>query len=399
MRNREPKIPRRQVRKNYNSILSQIKAMIESQEISDEGEWITSRDQKFLRIQAPDYYTLGQLEGLWLKSKIKNLKRIIRAVANLFRYKGYSYNRFLEMAQEYEEVLSDEDLTVGKGGNYIDEVQGMADAIPNISFEDIWLQNSFIDLMYGQLFPKFKIFPQEFEFGCTSLGAINPCLAQPVIAGQNFDFNITFKPSLSFVAHQVGDSPWVFGLRMGGILSLPAGINQYGVAAFINIVKCTEPATITAPSGFRTRYAFCHARTAEDYLRQTIKTPNPAGYNLMLSDPHELISIQAIPPHQITRKISRWVVTSNTYTEMEFQKFLLEREYSKHRQIYTETRLEQEYLEGMNEERLMHLLSDAPVISRNHNKAFESRTLAFITRQHFGIGNPTDDAHGEIPKL
>lgn len=301
------------------------------------------------------------------------------------------------MGKEYEDSIDNEYLHIGDYGNYIDEIRGMADAIKSITFEDIFIQNCFIDIVYGHLNPKFKKYPQEYEFGCTSIGAINSLLTDPLVAGQNFDFNITFKPTLSFVEHKVGDNPWIFSLRMGGILSLPAGINDYGVAAFINIIKSNALAEYSTPSGLRTRTAFCKSTSAQKFYQLIEKGKSPAGYNMLITDPNQLISVQANPKEHIRTDISEFWVSSNTYVSPKLQKYLLEPDYSKHRQTYTENRVEEEYRNGFDEEVLMQLLADDPIISRNHHNPFESRTLAFITRNHFGIGNPTDDPHGELP--
>ncbi len=51
----------------------------------------------------------------------------------------------------------------------------------------------------------------------------------------------------------------------------------------------------------------------------------------------------------------------------------------------------------LEEKDIINILATKPVICRTPKKISESRTLAFITNDYFGIGNPADDPRGFIP--
>lgn len=406
------KVRKYKIRKNLRHIRSQFNhIMLESfhgpYNKANQAEWHESNGQKYLEINASDYYNLGLMEGKELGAKIRAMKLIIKAISAATRLKGYNYKRFLEMAKGYEDAIPDEFLRDADGiGTYIDEIQGISDALKGITFEDVFLQNCFIDIVYGELIPFGANIPEEYEFGCTTFGALNPNYSETgenqtsshhVYIGQNFDFNITFKPTLSFVLHKVANRPRIFCLRMGGMLALPTGLNEWGHRVCINVVKSNISGIYTIPSGFITRQSLCHSQDAETAYSFLYKNAPPNSFNIMLADFQKLISCETVPTEHIRYDIDSCFASSNTFIAPEFQKHLVLPEYSKERQAMAESLIQKAYERGIDYKDIIKILATKPIICRTPKNVSESRTLAFITNDYFGIGNPADDPWGFIP--
>jgi hypothetical protein len=91
-------------------------------------------------------------------------------------------------------------------------------------------------------------------------------------------------------------------------------------------------------------------------------------------------------------------VKTNTFVSNSLQKYLLDKSYSKKRQLYAEKCLERLFAEKFDEITdldLLKILSDRPKINRKN--PFEHMTLAFLTDKYFGVGNPKDDKAGLVP--
>lgn len=410
MRERAPNSPKvrkrhirrgwRQTRSQLNHIFAQSFYSIKEKHIS--AEWHESNGQKYLDIHASDYYSLGLMEGSELGAKIRALKLIIKTIAVKTRQAEYTYKHFLDMAREYEDSIPDEFLRDSdKIGTYIDEIQGMADSLKGISFEDIFLQNCFIDIVYGELIPFGARIPQDYDFGCTSMGIYYPSPDKEspplVLIGQNYDFNVTFKPTLSFVLHKVAHHPRIFSLRMGGMLSIPTGLNELGLYSCVNVVKSNVSANYTIPSGIISRIVFTFGKDVESAYNLVYQQPASNGYNLMLRDPSKIIACETLPLEHNRYDIKSWFATSNTFIDEKFQQHLVLPEYSKERQKLAEKLLEESYQNHPNFKTIPRLLSKKPIICRTPVNVAESRTLAFLTNDYFGIGNPADHPWGFIP--
>ncbi|UYP45343.1 hypothetical protein NEF87_001628 [Candidatus Lokiarchaeum ossiferum] len=408
------KIRKSKVKKSIRNISQQIEDIhrernreIDKNKLNlDEASWQENNNQKYLEISASDYYNLGLLEGKYLLKKIRSQRLLIKAIATTTRKKGYEYARFLEMARSYEDSIPDSYLKQGSFGNIIDEIQGIADGISGISFEEVFLQNCFIDVVYGELLPFQAGIPNEYEFGCTSFGAMvknnnlnhSESIEMPYI-GQNFDFNLSFKPSLCYVLHKVGNSPKVFSLRLGGMLSLPTGKNGWGLKCCINIIKCTIPGEYTIPTGILSRMVLTNSHNIEEAYKTTYAQPNPNAYNIMMADKSKILSCETIPTDHIRRDISTYYASSNTFVSPEYQQYLLEPNYSKKRQEFAHHSLGLKYALGMKKSDFKELLSYKPIICRTPKNPFESRTLAFFTNDFFGLGDPAGQKWGLIPSL
>ena len=348
--------------------------------------WCNTNGQKYLEVNAPDHYRLGFLQGHYLSKKIHELKEIIKLLVLKYISKKYTYQIFIKISKPYEKFIP-KDLIL--------EMKGMADAIKGISYEDILLQNCFLDILYGQLIPKDIHNPilHSFHLGCTSFGVIN---TKSVLTGQNFDFAIIFKPTLSFVLLKMPNKPDIFSLRLGSLLSLPAGMNSFGVCVNVNIVKSRVEGTISIPASIRSRMAFETSKNAEDCYKFLINSHNTASYNLLISDNSKIIAVECLPINYIREDVINKVVRSNTFISNSIQKLLIKQNYSKKRQKYAEIRLNEAYgNKKLTNEELINLLADEPIICRI--KPYKSMTIAFLTKIYFGIGNAKHNGLGRVP--
>ncbi len=348
--------------------------------------WRESNGQKYLEICALDYYTLGLFEGEYLSKKIKEMKILIKILSLKYLPKKFSYKKFKKIAENYEKFIP----------KYLQsEMLGMADAIKNVSYEDILLQNCFLDLLYGQLIPKdiHNSILHSYDLGCTSFGAINQ---DSTLIGQNFDFSIIFKPALSFTLLKMPKKPEIFSLRLGSMLSLPAGRNSYGVSIAVNVVKSRVEGFFSIPVSIKSRIALESSKNAESLYNFLISRPNPASGNLLISDNSKIIAMEILPFDHIREDIVRIVVRSNTYISDSFQKYLIKPNYSKKRQKYAETHLNEIYNnKSLTDDKLINLLADEPTICRLKRR--KSMTIAFLTKKYFGIGNTKYDEPGIVP--
>jgi len=349
--------------------------------------WHESNGQKYLEIYAFSYYDLGFLEGKFLSNKIRVLKELIEVLALKYIAKRHTYQKFIIMAQEYEEFIP----------KYLQqEMQGMADALENISYEDILLQNCFLDILYGQLIPgdNYDLALHSYDFGCTSFGVINQ---DSTLTGQNFDLAVMFKPTLTFTLIKMPNKPDIFSLRAGALLSLPVGRNSYGVALNVTVIKNRMKGAISIPCSIKARIAFETCNTAETLYNFIIKTPSPTSGTLLIADESKIIGLEILPSKYKREDVSNTIVRSNTYISNSLQKYLIKQKYSKKRQKYAEEQLNEVYNnnKGLTDDGLLNLLADDPIICRM--KYRRARTIAFNTKLYFGLGNPNQNKPGIIP--
>ncbi len=360
---------------------------------SPHAEWVETNGQKYLEVTAPDHYTLGKLEGEFLESKIKGFKKIIQAFAFLFIWRGMTYRKFIEYAQHSIKPMKD---FMERHDNFeplLDEMHGMADAISGISFDDILLQNYFIELTYGILIPTFRYsVPDTFEIGCTALGTFDQN-GNPLI-GQNFDFNKLTQLTSAFVHHKLPHHPEIFSFRVGGMLSLPAAKSTNNdMMMNVTVVKTRFPSKPIIGTGIRTRWGLENLSRARDFYQLLEEEEDSIGYNLLLADKDELYALEITGYGIIGEKVKKCAVRSNTFLADELQEYLMKHKYSKDRQKYAEDLLLELFEsgnKGVNEKDILEILSDRPTICRR-------KTTAYITPKHFGIGRPCKQDHGELP--
>lgn len=368
----------------------------------DTSTWRKWAGQKFLDIRASDHYMLGLLTGQHLSKRVQALKLLIEGMTVRYAAKKFTYKRLRRLvAQNYEKHVPK---------CCQEEMRGLAEATKRTCYEDVLLQNCFIDFLYGHLIPQDVENPvlRDFHLGCTSLGVVDHTTGMPLMA-QNFDFSPVFQPLLAFARVQVGDCHPFFSMRIGGMLSLPAGQNAAGLAMTVCVVKSTIPGIFSVPCAIKARMVFENARSVSDALEYMAETPSTASSNILLADHERLASVEVAPTTQNVVEVPDYVVRSNRFTSTDLVSQLVNPKYSLDRQVYGEKRVGEIYerhgrdnhtagkstrvLEG----ELLHLLAEKPILREKSH--LHSRTLAFISSHFFGRGNPRDKGVGHVPAL
>jgi predicted choloylglycine hydrolase len=339
-------------------------------------------------VYGSDYYTLGYLEGEALTKQIFTFKNRIGITNLKFLLKAYTYKKLVKIAREYEPFIPQ---------IHIEEMHGIADAILELKFEDILLQNCFLDIFYGFLLPNYSKSKKlrKFDFGCTSLGANTPL--GPFLA-QNFDFPSFLKNSASFVFTKTPNANEIFSLRLGGQLSLPMGINSGGLSIRVNVVKSSHKGLITIPNCVKARISLERFSNAERLLEFLGNYGSSSSGNLLISDNSKLIAMEVLPKGYIRENVNNIVVRSNTFISDLIQKYLINKNYSKKRQKYAENLLKNKYelkKGNITDSDFLGILADDPIICRLN--FFKPMTLAFLTEKYFGLGNPKKNNPGIVP--
>jgi len=353
---------------------------------SGNAEWKENNNQKYLDVYSDNYYDLGYLTGQKISYKIITLKIILISMSSSL---NTSYDKIKQQAKEYIPFILDE---------YILEMKGLADGASNklgidISFNDILIQNTFLDIVYGQLLPQ-----QINPIGCTSIG-VNGINNNPV-AGQNFDFIKAFENTLSFVKHKLPGKPAIFGIKFGASLNIPMAINEYGVNALITVVQTNVIGEPNIPITCRTRNAFEKSSDIINFLEQFFPLDGLAqtnSFTLVLSDNNSVQSIDVVPG-LLSIKNSNQLIRTNTFTDPSWQQFLTNTSYSKERQELVDL-LVSNIISDTNNftyQNLESILKNKPKVCRISDKSSDIATLAFMSRNKFGLGNPIEHTWGVI---
>jgi hypothetical protein len=355
----------------------------------DFAHWVKVQGQEYLFLRADNEYELGKLEGKWLSVKITNLKRILQLFGFLNNKYGFGYSDMIEMAKKYEFYIPNE---------YKQEFQGIDDAILGITYDDILLQNCFVDILYGSYFtmPDLNSESSNLELGCTVVGFLGNGTSQ---VGQNFDFNNIFKHSMAFVFHKISGKQAQFSLKIGGILSLPCGINSANTSAFINVVRSNVKAAYGEPLSVRIRRAFDMGKNPDDFLSIITKNSSTLSMNLLFSNDSSMISVQAIP-NNLSISRPTYCVNTNTYTDPFFQQYLQDEEYSKSRQETAENLLES-YTEDMDFTQLefISLMSNSEIY-KSESGLMGISTLVCLSTSFFCRGvSSQGELYPSIPQL
>jgi hypothetical protein len=355
-----------------------------------------SGGEDYLYVEAGDPYSLGYLTGEALSGKIA-LEKVGLALVNNIKRRGTDYD---ELAERYLDHIPEE---------YVAEMLGMADGAGRlVNFSDILLQNVILDIGYGQLTPEDPDSPGD-EMGCTAIGLVKG--GGSVDMGQNFDLNPAKKRLLSFVHHKLEGGPEVFSLRLGGAIGMPIGKNSHGVASTVNIVKTTEKGHFSAPASVRARMALDRAASAAEFIDIATRdisgrrVDHTASFNLMASDEKQVISIQ-VRPSKVERRVAERggepLVNTNRYLNAGWNEEVFAKgDYSLTRQERAE-REARALLKGERGSVLEILKLEDPADGLPESEICRttgsSRTLAFLTREAFGLGAPCkQDGAGTLP--
>lgn len=371
---------------------------------SEYAIWKDSNGQQYLDIKTNDYYTLGTLEGSNLAEQIITMKLSIQAMIQNY---NIPYEYLMLLASYYLPYIP---------SDYITEMQGMSDALISlgITFEDILIQNTFMDIYYGQLIPLLSGYPQPpIEIGCTAIGVKNEGGLTTTI-GQNFDFAQFLHPTLAWVKHKVGDQQTIFSLRMGAMIGLPTGKNSKGVISLVNVVETIITGSFGLPATVRTRLAFEGASNLNEFFTLIYADNFPASFNLVVGDKQlNVVGAEHIPNTytSTTLNIGEFIVKTNTFLTPEFRPFLVSQEYSMNRQYKAEELVSNAIADGsLSLPELITILqfkdgTDASICRNDSTNPLESQTGAFMGVRStkwfnwgfFGLGNLLDNNAGIIP--
>lgn len=375
-----------------------------NKDCAGKAEWKISNNQEYLDIEADDYYSLGFLEGVYLRKQIKQMKNFIcLTTPPLIKI---LYGKVKKDAKNFLPYIPD---------NYIIEMNGIADG-SGLNFHDILVQNVYWDLLFGKYLPEKHKFNSEI-MGCTTLGAKNN--DGSIIIGQTYDFPKIMNnkgilkggifPTLSFVSHQVADKPRIFGLRMGAELNLPTAKNDKNVTVIFNIIISNLKAKPTMPFCIGTRYGLEQSRTATDYKKLVYgDNIHPVSHNAIISDKTEMFGLQAIPFENRSR-VDQLITNTNRFIYDDWNSnYFAKGNYSLSRQKNAENLILQKFNDNnkyLTENALLSILERKRIpgepkfseICRNSGiMLFNPATLAFFTTFSFGLGI-VQDGIGKIP--
>jgi len=317
------------------------------------------------------------------------MKRLIQLFSLKSFLKSINYRKLISISKQYEPFIP----------KYLRmEMLGISDNLLELNYDDILLQNCFMDILYGYIIPCLKISNDDFnnfELGCTSLGVISK--ETPLIA-QNFDYSLFFKPTAAFVHVITPRLTEIFSLRLGSLLSLPIGVNNWGLSLRVNVVKTRQRGKISIPSSILSRIALECCQDAESFFHLQKKFGGTGSYNLLIADREKIIALEGLTNKIYRTDTKNYIVKTNTFTNPKFQNLLFDNEYSKLRQAYGEFRLDSLYENKsgvIQDTDLLQIMKDNSIICREN--IFNSMTLAFLTDKYFGLGNPKEKTYGVIP--
>lgn len=360
-------------------------------QVDGEAEWRESNSQPYLYISAEKSFDLGYLTGQNLYKQIFSLKNILIISSSQFET---SYSELKKLALEYIPFIPDEQ---------IDEMNGIAKGATNklgitINFNDILIQNTWFDILYGKIIPKMAEENDIDPLGCTVISVMNND-SIPVF-GQNFDFTLIFKSCTSFVLHKLGNNPAIFGIKFGAALNFPIAKNENGVFVLTTIIKTNVKSSTMIPTTCRTRIALEQAQNASSYINifyKVLGKNQTVGFNSVIIDNNSMFAVGAVP-NRTNILTPPYVVRTNTFVNESWQGYLVDKNYSKDRQNEAEKQLEVKLEDSdLTHEELMDILHSTPIIFRKTENKKEIATLALITSLNFAIENLEDKKWGKIP--
>ncbi len=342
-------------------------------------KWINTNGEQYLYLKAEDHYSLGYLMGRALASEIWELKTIL-----LFQsvMTGRNYFDAISIGRSFLPFIPEK---------YQQEILGISDGATAgqglyVSFDDILLQTLFFEILYGQKF-------LDVGGGCTTFIAKNN---DSIIGGQNIDlFNIIGQFG-TFILLELSDETKIFCYAIGaGILPIAKGNNN--ISTMLNLVELKDKAPICRPLFVSMRESFRGNSSLYDFNRTFFSEgKTPYGMNLIVSDGQDFLGIQSNGNNQSYFE-GNDLVFSNTFLDAYWQEDLKDENYSKDRQLYGESELSGSLIDGyFSSSELTEILGDKTLICRESQGLLETSTVAFLTRDRFGLGN-INGAIGDNP--
>ena len=362
-------------------------------------ELCETSNQSYIDVKVPDYYSLGVLKAQYCGQQIMtfdySLKGLIQTLGIPLDYCYYLANLYNEHIPE----------------DYKNEIQGIADTLPNLSYYDIVLQICLFDGFYGQIIPSqtgLNILPIHIG-GCTVVASKNA--DGTITIGQNMDLSYYFKDTIYFMKYKIKGKQPVFAMYMGACHLV--GTTKK-VSAVLNLIETVVHGEISMPTSIKRRLSLETSKNAFEYQETMINNGFASSWNWLVGDKYNnLIACESIPAVYNEQVLSygEAIVKSNTYKTAEYVPFLLNPSYSLERQI----KAEELTSNAMNDniltldELLGKILSfrdgtDASITRMpgdNPSDPIITSTVAFMGIKgkdgRFGIGNPLDNTWGVIP--
>lgn len=352
-------------------------------------EWRSSNGQDYLYAQGQCRHDLGYAIGQGMHRQISAARALYQAVLS----RNWSETARQLIAQgvaQYQDAIPPEDM---------EEIQGIwegytAASGENAALHEIALQSFAIDLTH-QLESRGM---GASLTGCTNFACINPDGA--TAHGQNYDSDPKLMGADVFVHQRTPAEPEAFLYRPGGSLGMAVGKNEAGVCMTVSVVKSRCPAPIMTPRSVLVRRALRRERAIDSLRAMTDEQGrSPFSYNLIVSDSATVAGAQAIPGEQRICQVKRTLVQSNQFDYVDWVQYLQRPSYSKKRQLYGEQLLDSMLSKygRVNNQDLLEILADEPVICRKKIKDGLGTTVLFFTRESFGRGNPSDQPAGQLP--
>lgn len=360
-------------------------------QVDGEAEWRDSNSQPYLFVSAEKSYDLGYLTGQNLYKQIFSLKNILILLSPRF---DTSYSELKKLALEYVSFIPSEQ---------IEEMNGIAEGATNklgipINFNDILIQNTWFDILYGKIIPEMTEESNIDPLGCTAISVMNN--ESIPIFGQNFDFTLIFKSCASFVLHKLGNNPAIFGLKFGAALNFPIAKNENGVFVLTTIIKTNVRSSPMIPTTCRTRLALEQAQNASSYVNlfyNILGKNQTIGFTAIIIDNKNMFTVDVVP-NQINFLTPLYAVRTNTFVNESWQNYLVDKNYSKDRQNEAEKQLEVKLEDSdFTHEELMGILQSRPKIFQETEDKKEIATLAFLTCLNFAIQNLDEKKWGVLP--
>jgi hypothetical protein len=119
----------------------------------------------------------------------------------------------------------------------------------------------------------------------------------------------------------------------------------------------------------------------------------PFSLNMLISDPERVAGVQIMPGEIRPNFVKDVIVQANHYDYVDWQKYLRDPHYAADCYEQADRLLRQSYQAQprVDNEQLLDILR-APLVCRQDDQKTASQTIAFMTRESFGLGNP----HGPI---
>ncbi len=236
-----------------------------------------------LQLSSKTPKTRGQEQGEALRKQIQELASIRRELVLGF-LKGFDVVRIEELALLQARALV-------RYPHYYEEFLGIAEGA-KIAVSDLVILNNYTDMrdFSHSAFMKQPVTAPLDDGGCSVLSARNkPTLS---FAGQTWDMHASARPymlHLSIPQDAVAKTPRMELLTLSGCFAL-SGVNEHGVAVFINNMHCEETSvSLLWPCLVRGMLSQNSAASALDYLKKNIPC---SGHNYLICDGTSFFNVE-----------------------------------------------------------------------------------------------------------